>query len=93
MRCLGGRRINCEVGTEHSGYKEIAVLPDSGVNFAEFDFAALSFINRDSATLSVKEREKGWIEKNVSIYSNEYASPFGIYSITYRFTVKGKIKH
>lgn len=93
LRCLGNGSVCCEVGTEHSGYKEIARLPDSALNFAELDFSAFSFSNRESVTVPLKEREKAWIEKNISIYSNEYTSPFGIYSITYRFTVKGKIKH
>ena len=46
MRCLSGKSVSCEVGTEHSGYKEVADLPDAGLDFAEFDFSALSFINR-----------------------------------------------
>ena len=62
------------------------------MNFAEFDFATLSFENKDYVTVAMKEREKGWIEKNVGFYSNEFMSPFGIYSITYRFSVKGRIK-
>lgn len=92
MRCLGGTSVSCEVGTDRKGYSEIAILPDACMNFAEFDFATLSFENKDYVTVALKEREKGWIEKNVGFYSNKYMSPFGIYSITYRFSVKGRIK-
>lgn len=92
MRCLGGTSVRCEVGTDVKGYNEIAALPDACMNFAEFDFATLSFENKDYVTVALKEREKGWIEKNVGFYSSEYMSPFGIYSITYRFSVKGRIK-
>ena len=93
VRCIGNGAVNCEVGTDKSGYKEIAELPDSVLNFAEFDFENLSFANLEYATLALKEREKGWLEKNVAFYSEKFSSPFGIYSIIYRFTVKGKIKH
>ena len=92
MRCLGGTSVNCEVGTDGRGYSEIANLPDACMNFAEFDFASLSFENKDYVTVALKEKEKGWIEKNIAFYSNKYMSPFGIYSITYRFSVKGRIK-
>ena len=92
LRCLGGTSVVCEVGTDEKGYGEIASLPDACLNFAEFDFVTLSFENKDYVTVALKEREKGWIEKNVGFYSNEYMSPFGIYSITYRFSVKGRIK-
>ena len=44
-------------------------------------------------TIPLKEREKGWIEKEMSFYSDEYSSPFGIYSVTFRFAIKGKIKN
>ena len=93
VRCIGNGTVNCEVGTEKSGYKEVAKLPDSVLNFAEFDFDNLSFANLEYATLALREREKSWIEKNVAFYSEKFSSPFGIYSIIYRFTVKGKIKH
>ena len=92
MRCLGHGSVTCEVGTDLRGYNEIAELPDSGMNFAEFDFSSLSFENKDFVTVALREHERGWIEKDVAFYSNKYTSPFGVYSITYRFTVKGRIK-
>jgi len=92
LRCLGGTSLHCETGTNDKGYSEIAELPDSCMNFAELDFASLSFENREHVTVALKERERGWIEKNVALYSRKYMSPFGVYSITYRFTVKGRIK-
>lgn len=92
LRCLGSGSVRCEVGTEKKGYSEIAEFPDACMNFAEFDFATLSFENKEYVTVALKEREKGWIEKNVGFYSNRYMSPFGVYSITYRFSVKGRIK-
>lgn len=93
VKCIGNGNVNCEVGTDKTGYKEICSLPDSALNFAEFDFENLSFANVEYATLSLKEKERGWLEKNVAFYSEKYSSPFGIYSIIYRFTVKGKIKY
>ena len=68
-------------------------MPDGALNFEELDFSSLTFTNTEYTTLPIKEREKGWIEKSMSFYSNEYSSPFGIYSITYRFEIKGKIKN
>ena len=92
MRCLGYGSVICEVGTDLCGYSEVAELPDFGMNFAEFDFATLSFENKEHFTVALREHEKGWIEKNIAFYSNRYNSPFGVYSITYRFAVKGRIK-
>ena len=93
VRSLGGGSFVCEVGTDKRGYKEIARLPDYTLNFYELDFSAFSFSNSDYATVPIKEKEKNWVEKTVSFYSNEFSSPFGICSITYRFTLKGKVKY
>ena len=84
--------IVCEVGTDLSGYREIASFPAGEFDFSEIDFASLSVNTQDSVTLPIAEKEKGWIEKQIALYSSSFLSPFGIYSITYRFTVKGKIK-
>ena len=90
---IGGGSLTCEAGTDRSGYKEVARLKDAELNFSELDFSAISFENSDFITLAFREKERGWIEKSIGFYSDEYCSPFGICTITYRFTVKGKIKN
>ena len=93
LRCFGKGEITCEVGTDKSGYKVVSKLPSLSLNFSELDFSALSFSNSETLTIPIKERERGWIEKKVSFYTSEYMSPFGLYSVSYRFNVKGKIKY
>ena len=93
LRSHGHGSLTCEVGTEGDGYREISKIPDAALNFDELDFSALSFTNTEYVTLPIKEREKGWIEKSMSFYSDEYSSPFGVCSITYRFEIKGRIKN
>ena len=43
-------------------------------------------------TVMADERERGYIEKQLKISSDEYASPFGVYSAEYRYKIKGRIK-
>ncbi len=93
LKCFGKGYITCEVGTDKSGYKEVSRLPALSLNFSEFDFSALSFSNNENLTIPIKERERGWIEKKVTFYTGKYMSPFGLYSVSYRFNVKGKIKY
>ena len=93
LRTIGRGNLYCEVGTEKSGYREISRMPDVALNCEELDFSTLSFMNSEYITVPIKEREKGWVEKSMSFYADEYSSPFGIYSITYRFEIKGRIKN
>ncbi len=91
-RAPASGRLCCEVGTERSGYSEIARHPGSEFSFAEWNFESVSLDTGEYYTLPLAEREKNWIEKQITVYSSEFASPIGIFSITYRYTVRGRIK-
>lgn len=94
LKCksFGKGEICVEVGTDKKGYREIAAFSDSRLNFEDLDFSALAFFGEKSITLPIAEKEKGWTEKEVSLYSEKFASPIGIYSISYRLRPRGKIK-
>ena len=90
-KTTAGRTV-CEVGTDKRGYKESRHLPNAAIDFSYLDFESLSFFTAERVTVPMSEKEKGWIEKQVAIYSNNFRSPIGISEISYRFTVKGRIK-
>jgi hypothetical protein len=93
IKCRGaGKSLRCEVGTDGKKYGEIAYFPGTDFSFSELDFSSFSFLFGDYHTVPLSEKEKGWIEKQITVYQDEYASPIGIYSIAYRYTVKGRIK-
>ena len=92
-KLFGSGSFTFEVYNDKNGYREVAELPSSSLDFSEIDFSSLSFSNAASLTLPLKEKEKGWIEKEMNFYSDRFASPFGIYSVTFRFSIKGKIKN
>ncbi len=84
--------IHCEVGTDNGGYSEIANFPASALCFDEINFESLVMAPGDYHTVPIAEKEKGWIEKQITVRSSRYASPIGLYSITYRYMIKGRIK-
>ena len=90
-KTFAGRTL-CEVGTDKRGYQESWHLPNAAVDFSYLDFGSLSFSTLERVTAPISEKEKGWIEKQITVYSNDFASPIGISEISYRFTVKGRIK-
>ena len=91
-RATASGKLKCEVGSDSVGYREVAVFPSSPISFGEVDFSTLSLITDDVYTVPIREHAKGWIEKQITLYTDEFCSPFGIYTIAYRFYVKGKIK-
>ncbi len=91
MAASGNGSVVCEVGTDKSGYSESARIPNAEIDFSCLDFAHLAFETAEHFTIPISEKEKDWIEKEIAISSTEGA-PIAIYSMSYRFTVKGRIK-
>ncbi|MBR2342720.1 MAG: leucine-rich repeat protein [Clostridia bacterium] len=87
-----GTHVSLSVGTDRRGFTEPLYLPGGELDFDQLDFSSLTFFFGDYFSLPVNEKEKNWVEKQIAISSDGFASPIGIYSITYRYTVKGKIK-
>ena len=94
MRCksASSATVRCEVGTESSNYSELTSFPGGKLSFAEMDLGALSLSTADYHTLPIAEKEKRWVQKQITVYSEGYASPIAVSAIAYRYTVEGKVK-
>ena len=91
-KSASGGMLSFQTGTDRRGFSEPAYLPASELDFTELDFSRMTFFFGEYFTVPLKEKEKGWVEKQIAVYSSEFNSPIGIYSISYRYTIKGKIK-
>lgn len=91
-RNLGSCNITCEIGTEKNGYSELTAITGGEHSFYDMDFSSVTLSTEASVTLPIAEKEKNWVEKQIVLYTDSFNAPFGVYSITYRFTVKGRIK-
>lgn len=85
--------IRCEVTTDANEPVFIGSFPSAEVGFDDFDFnSAPWYVNR-YRSVALSEKEKRWIEKQITLTSREFCSPISIYSISYRYVIKGKIKN
>ena len=91
-KAVSSGKIICEVGTDNGGYKELTHFPSKDLFFEDIDFSSFSLSTDNVYTIPIHEKEKGWVEKQIALYSDEFASPFAVCIIAYRFCVKGKIK-
>ena len=91
-RATHGAKLHIEVGTDKNGYSEVASFSAGAMDFADLSFSDVSLDTSNYVSVPFAEREKGWSEKQIAIYSRGYASPIAISAISYRFTVSGKIK-
>jgi hypothetical protein len=84
--------VICEVGTDSSSYKELCCFPGTPISFSDMNFEKASLSPAESFTVPISEKEKGWVEKQITLYSKDFNAPIGIYNIAYRFRVTGRVK-
>ena len=91
-RALGTKRLLCAVCTDRGEYTELSHIPSTLSSFGDTDFAVFGFDCTENMSLPIYEKEKNWVEKEIALSSNEFSSPIGIHSISYRYKIKGKVK-
>ena len=77
---------------QRSGGTIAQVITSDVRSFADVDFARTGYDGTGGITVPIMEKEKKWVEKQLYLYSDEYAQPFGIFSLAYRFYIAGRIK-
>lgn len=85
--------ISCYTETDRGDVGFSAVFPPSEVGFDSFTFDVPIWNVGKYTSTALAEREKRWVEKQIILSSDKYLCPISIYSITYRYCIKGKIKN
>lgn len=85
--------IRCDVKSDENDAVYVASLPAASVGFDNFSFSNTPWNTGRYGSVSLPENEKRWIEKQITLSSQSFESPIAIYSISYRYTIKGKIKN
>ena len=91
-RCVSPAVLRVEVGTGGDGVRELTAFPGGRLSFGECDLSSLSLTAEEYQTVPIAERERDWIEKQLTVYTDGYASPIAISMIAYRYTVGGRIR-
>ena len=85
--------ICCEVKTDEREPVYIGSFPGAISGFDDFDFTEAPWYTGRYASVALPENEKKWIEKQITLSASAYASPISVYTVSYRYTIKGKIKN
>jgi hypothetical protein len=88
-----GGAISCEVSTDAGEPKHVGAFPIIGSDFLDFDFDNPPWQVSDYTSYVLGEKEKRWIEKQITLTARGFASPISLYSVSYRYVIKGKIKN
>ncbi len=92
LRSFGSGQVKIMVRTDQDKWRSISEVQSGVFSFDDTEFDRFTFNTSPRVTLVIPEKEKRWSEKQYHIYSDEYKRPFGIFDISYRFKVAGRIK-
>lgn len=84
--------MQVEVATDTAAQKTVFKGAAQDFGFYDIDFRGLAMQSANHSSFAVPESERNWMEKSVTISSTDFRSPIGIYSIIYRYKIKGKLK-
>ena len=88
-----GGRIFCDVGRDDGGFRRVGSVDGGVTDLSSVSFISMPFDGQESVTVALPEGERGWVEKSIALYSEEFRSPIGVYSICYRYRISGRIKN
>ena len=100
MKSLSGGGLRVQSRTDDTPWRQVqrsggaieqVITTDVG-GFDDADFGAVNYNGFGGITVPIMEKEKKWVEKQLYLYSDGYAQPFGIFGLAYRFTLRGRIK-
>ena len=92
LKAPEGAGVSVFVRTDRHPFRRCDLLRATHADVGDLDFAALDFHGDAFASLSVRERERGWCYKQYLFESVGHRTPFGLYSLTYSYRPTGRIK-
>ncbi len=64
-----------------------------GLDFAALNFAQINFGACEDCTVTLNERSRRYLKKQYCLFSDAYARPFGLKSLSHTWQVEGKVKN
>ncbi|MBQ8321586.1 MAG: leucine-rich repeat domain-containing protein [Clostridia bacterium] len=93
FRSLSDADITCLIKTDTGGTKAVGSISTGRLDFSSLDFHSLNLRASESASAALDEWERCWLEKQITLKAFGAFCPIGIYSIAYRYKIKGKLQN
>jgi len=90
MKLPDGGGFRFQVSINRGNWQDTSLplsLTRADADFSSLDYAALDFGGALPVIVVLREKTKRWVRKQYRIWSDEYARPFGLYRLSYSYTV------
>jgi hypothetical protein len=92
FKMMPGSHLRANVSLNGRDFKKIGEAFASRYDAGDLRFDNFSFTENEDAIVVLRELTRNWVDKQYSFVSDGFREPFGLYEISYLYTVKGKIR-
>ncbi len=92
-RVANSTHATLEIGTDREGFRAPLDMCGGTLDFSDLDFSSFALSAEEYQTFAIGGRVKNFVEKQIGIFTDTFASPLSVATIAYRYTVRGKIKN
>ena len=94
LKTLDGAKCTVNISINGRDWRKLKVVEASGsvFSFDDMDFSNFSFSENEVNIVKLPELTRNWVHKQYYVYSDGFKEPFGLYSISYIYNTKGKIR-
>ena len=93
LKTMPGASVSVKIRTDREPWHKVMTsFAGTAFSFSDMEFDNFSFLSEADTIVTVKDKEKKWVEKQFYIYSEGFRRPFGFYGLTYNYEVQGRVK-
>ena len=89
LKCFVGSRVISRVSYGKDGYVTLGEFDAGLPDLSSLSFDRLSFAASSHTLIMPDEARESFTEKSVSLISEDFRSPMGVFSVSYRYKVTG----
>jgi hypothetical protein len=93
LKTMRGSSVSVRIRTDREPWHEVMTsFAGTDFSFSDMEFDNFAFSLESDTTVTVKDKEKKWVEKQFYLYSDGLCRPFGIHSLTFNYEIQGRVK-
>ncbi len=92
LKCFIGSRVTLRASYGGDGYFLLGEYDAGVTDLSSLSFDTLSFTASEDTVIMPDERRESWNEKSISLLSEDFRSPVGVYSVSYLYRVTDRPK-
>lgn len=93
LKTMPGSSISVKIRTDRDPWHEVTTsLAATAFDFSDMEFDNFSFALDSDTIVTIKDKEKKWVEKQFHLYSDGWCRPFGLHSLTFNYEIQGRVK-